>query len=336
MDLVFSRKDFVFIALIAISIILWGFFLNASGILLEEILKFENIKATINSLTAIPFILFVVLFPLTIAIATVFCEIEKEKKKSFIVIPVGVLIGLIVSMLVFSNLMGYWLAGIFYIISFFLLIEMSYTRLEELKKYVSMRLLSESVRRTVLITAIGLFMLSALTVLENKEAYEESLEGEMISFSIGEDTRDDLAELSANMIIQNYNQILDEIISTESFQALKTSPDPNAIAFALGLEESKQRINSSEYRREAIRKANDAQEGAITEQQMEEMLESMKDKMPLYGLMMQFLWLILGFALFSVFLLLGNTVFMVLGIIYGLIIITVTKGMIEGSPAKTN
>lgn len=336
MDLVFSRKDFVFIALIAISIVLWAFFLNASGILLEEILKFENIKTTINSLTSIPFILFVVLFPLTIALATVFCETEKKKKKSFIVIPAGALIGLIVSMLVFSNLMSYWLAGIFYIISFFLLIEMSYTRLEELKKYVSMRLLSESVRRTVLITAIGLFILSALTVLENKEEYESSLEDEMIGLTMGEETKENFAELSAEITIQNYNQILDEVTSMELFQALKTSPDPNAVLFALGVEESKQRINSPAFRREVMEKAKNAQEGAVTEKQLDEMLDSMKEQMPLYGLMMQFLWLILSFALFSVFLLLGNTVFVVLGIIYGLIIITITKGTIEVPAAKTN
>jgi len=42
--------------------------------------------------------------------------------------------------------------------------------------------------------------------------------------------------------------------------------------------------------------------------------------MPLFGVITDLLWLITGFAFFSVFLLLSNTIFYILTIIYGIII----------------
>ncbi|MEW6295823.1 MAG: hypothetical protein AB1467_06060 [Candidatus Diapherotrites archaeon] len=320
-----NRKDIVFIILIALSIILWAYFFNASGIALKELFNFTSIGSITSKITSSSFILFLLLFPLTIALIAVYSKTRKDKIISIISSLIGVLIGLIVSLLAFSNLTELWIAGLFYLIGITLSIEMTYTRLEELKKYIAFRILGEASHKIVLLTAVGLFLSAILITLPDKESFSKDLEQSLINNALKGVTGKDnsLTEVSATAMIAMQKETVQQLTAQEQFQKLKTSTDPNAQAYALSIEQLQNYMSTPEYKQQVLEEAQKKQESSgstIGEEQVQATLESMKQKMPLYGLIMNYMWLIVSFALMSIFLLIGNTIFWFLAVAYGLII----------------
>jgi len=361
-----KRKDIAFIILIALSVILWAYFFNASGIALKELFKFTSLGSIISRITSSSFILFLFLFPLTIALITIYSKTRKDKTISIISSFIGVIIGLIVSFLAFSNLTELWIAGLFYLIGVILLIETTYTRLEELKKYITFRILGEASHKIVLLTAVGLFISAILITLPNKESFSKDLEQSLIKNALkgvtGKDNsltemtanatiamQKQTAELSATEMIKMQKETIQQLTAQEQFQKLKTSTDPNAQAYAISMEqlqnymdtpEYKQKVmeetedymNTPEYKQKVTEEIQKRQENlgdTIGEEQVQATLDSMKQKMPLYGIVMNFMWLIMSFALMSIFLLIGNTIFWFLSVVYGL-----TISLIEEKAAK--
>ena len=96
------------------------------------------------------------------------------------------------------------------------------------------------------------------------------------------------------------------------------SIDPNAVLFYHAVLMQKDLMDSPEYRQ--MVEAEIKKKQSVSDEQLKGVLDSVKQQMPLFQVITEFLWLITGFAFFSIFLLLSNTVFYVLVIIYGLII----------------
>jgi len=318
MDLKLTKKNYVFFALIFLSIILWAYFLNATGLMLKEMLNLNELGNIISKLNSSAFLFFIFTFPLTIALNVFHCKIEENKINSFIVGLGGTLIGLILSIMLFSNLQGYLLVGVFYLIGRALTIELIYTKKLELKKYVSLRLLGTGIHRTGTILALGLFLVVAMTVNTNQEFYSEQIDNQLLKIAGGEDTTNQLTDYYVDAIIETQQQTANQIIELPQFQALETSIDPNAVAFHTAILAQKDYLKSPEYRQTI--EAEIAKKQNVSEDQLKGVLDSVKEQMPLFGIITDFLWLIEGFAFFSIFLLLSNTIFYVLTILYGLII----------------
>ncbi|MBU2476489.1 hypothetical protein KKG83_03390 [Candidatus Micrarchaeota archaeon] len=318
MELNFSKKNIVFAVLVFLSVILWVYFLNSTELTLTEMLDLSQMNSTIDKLNSSNFIFFLLFFPLTIALITIQCKTEENKINSFIVSLGGVLLGLIASMFLFPLMQEYLLIGIFYLIGVGLAVEMIYTRLLELKKYVSLRILGTGIQRTTTILALGLFLLVAFTVNENHEYYSEKIDEELLKMAGGEQAKEQLTTGVVDAIVESHKQLADQITSLSSFQALENSSDPNAVIFHTGIIEMKDQLYSPKYRQQIIDEIN--KQNAVSDDQLKSVLSSVKEQMPLFGVIVDFLWLIEGFAFFSVFLLVSNTVFYVLTIIYGLLI----------------
>ncbi len=102
-----------------------------------------------------------------------------------------------------------------------------------------------------------------------------------------------------------------------SFNALENSSDPNAVLFHAQILQLKDYLNTQEYRQQVEEELNNQQ--SLSDDQLKNVLEGVKQQMPLYGIITDFLWLIEGFAFFSVFLLISNIIFYPLTAIYALI-----------------
>ncbi len=318
MQVKMEKKNFVFLALIALSVLLWAFFLNASDLTLQQMLNLGEIGNVIEKLKSMNFILFIALFPLTIALTVIHCKIEENKINSFITSGVGVLIGLILSLVLFSNLQELLLLGVFYLAGILLSIEMVYVKILELKKYVSVRLLGTGIHKTATIVALGLFLVVAMTVYEDKEFYAEQIDKQLMDVAGGEQLMAKVTEEATDNIIDSQKQMIKQIKVLPSFQALENSPDPNAVQFHSEAIAFEKYLSSTEYRN--IVKAEIEQQSDVSDEQLKDILGSVKKQMPMYGLITDFLWLITGFAFLSIFLLISNTVFYVLTLVYGLII----------------
>ncbi|PIN98138.1 MAG: hypothetical protein COT90_05630 [Candidatus Diapherotrites archaeon CG10_big_fil_rev_8_21_14_0_10_31_34] len=318
MDLKLTNKNYVFLALIFLSIILWAYFLNETGLMLKEMLNLGELENVIGKLKSTAFLFFVFTFPISIALNVIHSKIEENKINSFIVGLGGTAIGLIVSMLLFSNLQGYLLVGVFYLIGRALTIELIYTKKLELKKYVSFRLLGTGIHRTGTILAIGLFLIIAITVNSNQEIYEQQIDQQLLEVAGGEQTTEQLTELFVDSMIETQKQTAQQIIELPQFQALENSPDPNAVAFHQAILIQKDYLNSIEYRQKIEEEISKKQN--LGDNELQGVLDSVKQQMPVFGIMTDFLWLIMGFAFFSAVLLLSNTIFYVLVLVYGIII----------------
>ena len=318
MELKLNKKNFIFLFLIGLSVILWAYFLNSTGSTITEMLNLGEIEKTISQINSTNFIMFLLLFPLTIALTVIHCKTEENKINSFIVTISGALIGLVLSLLLFANMQQFILLGVFYLIALFLAVETIYVKLAELKKYVSLRLLGTAIHKTGTIIAIGLFLVVAMTVYENQEIYSEQIDDQLLKVAGGDQAKGQLTEYAIDLLIESQQQTAKQITELPTFDALETSADPNAVVFHAGIILLKEKINSVEYRQQITEEINKKQD--VSDDQLKGVLASVKQQMPLFGLITEFLWLIQGFAFMSIFLLLSNTVFYVLTVIYGLII----------------
>jgi len=318
MDLKLNKKNFIFLFLISLSIILWAFFLNSTGLTITQMLNLGEIEKTISQINSTNFIMFLLLFPLTIGLTVIHCKTEENKINSFIVTISGALIGLVLSLLLFVNMQEFILIGVFYLIALFLTVETIYVKLAELKKYISLRLLGTAIHKTGTIIAIGLFLVVAMTVYENQEIYSEQIDNQLLKIAGGDQAKEPLTDYTIDLLIQSQQQTVNQMTELPTFDALETSVDPNAMAFHAGIVLLKDKINSAEYRQQIEKEINKKQD--VSDEQLKGVLESVKQQMPLFGLITEFLWLIEGFAFMSIFLLLSNTIFYILTVIYGLII----------------
>ena len=312
-----TKKNLVFSGLIFLSIIIWAFFLDSTGLTIKALIDFSRLQENILKLKSAEFLLFVLSFPLTIALTVIHCKTENNKINSFIVAGAGTLLGLIASLLLFSELQEYFLIGIFYLIGIMLSVELIHVRILELKKYVSIRLLGTGIHRTSTFLALGLFLVVAMAVYENKEFYSDKIDAQLLKIAGGEQATEQLNESLIDSLIETQKQTMQQITELEQFKALETSVDPNAVTFHYAILAQKDYLQSAEYKQTIEEEMQKKQ--SVSDDQLKTVLDSVKQQMPLFGLIEELLWLIEGFAFFSIFLLLSNTVFYALTVIYGLI-----------------
>ncbi len=323
MEFNLTKKNIVFIALISLSILIWTYFLNSTDLIITEMLNLGEMGNIILKLNTSNFFLFLVSFPLTIALIVIQTKLEEKRINSFIVSIGGSLIGLSLALILFSNMQEYLLIGIFYLIGIILTTELINVKKLELKKYVSFRLLGTGNQKTTTIIALGLFLFVAMTVYDNKEMYSEQIDNQLLELAGGNDAKDQLSDYAADLLIESHKQTAKQITSLPTFDALGTSIDPNAVAFHTGLLELTDSVNSPEYREQI--KQEIAKQSDVSDDQLKDVLTTVKQQMPLFGIMTDLLWLIEGFAFFSAFLLISNTIFYILTAIYGLIIEQIFK-----------
>ena len=83
MDLKLTNKNYVFLALIFLSIILWAYFLNETGLMLKEMLNLGELENVIGKLKSTAFLFFVFTFPGTIvSLPFPFRGLDKKQSKT--------------------------------------------------------------------------------------------------------------------------------------------------------------------------------------------------------------------------------------------------------------
>jgi hypothetical protein len=323
MQLKFSKNQIVFIVLIFLSIVLWAYFLNSSNLTLERFFEINSFKSVLKEFFSTNFIAFLLTFPLTYAFIVNACN-SLEKKEALITVLLGVLLGLLFSLAVFQNLLFYWIAGIFYFASFLLIIEIYFIRKTELKKFKQLRLLNETTQKSVVITALGVFVLIALTVLSQQEVFINKFENQLVSIALPsilqQQENSKLLETSADLIIETQKSMLEQIINSPAFLELKSVENPKVLAFVLGIEQLENELNSPEYRQKVLQEISSKKNEIVSEKEIRKAIQGLKDSIPFYSVLTKYLWLLMAFISASFFLLIGNTVFRLLAIIYGLIL----------------
>ncbi len=331
----FGKKQTAAAIAIIATIILWAFLLNSTGIIINDFFTFK-LQIILDKIISVNFALFLLAFPLTGAIIAAFAK-STDKLNLMLVATISGFVGLGIAMALFVPLQGFWLIALFYVISIPLRIETACITQREAKSFVSARTFLSATGKGTLVIGIGLFVLSATTILPEQDGYIEKFEETFIEnvfsgFTTG-DTTNKLAESQAELVVQSQTQTLNAMLDNPLFQNLKTKQDPDVIAFIMAAEQVEEQVKSPEYKEQIVSQLS---QGTADIAQDIKPLKVVKEELPFLETLEQFLWLIHGFALVSIFFLAANIVFKPTAVLYGLILERVLGFGFAAQPAKKN
>lgn len=300
-----------------VSVMLWAFFLSSVGNVITNFLSFE-IKTFISQIMSFNFILFLILFPLTYALITAFAM--KFKKFEVLLFSfIGIVIAMFISAVVFPALLEYGILIPFYLISVFLVTEISNLKFKELKRWKILRTSSNGIGMGISILAIGFLFFGIITLLPNNDANVKAIEDKFISETInsisGDSISEQFAEASAELFIAGQISVTDTITNTPQYE---TTEDLQLKLVIDGLDTE---INSKEHQNTI----KEEYANALSENQMNigkqiDVLEIMKKQFPFITFLEKFAWAFQSLILASSFMFLGTFIFRPLGVIYGIII----------------
>lgn len=314
----FGKMQIAAMAAVAASIFIWTFFLNLSGITVNDFFTFK-IDIILGKLLTINFLLFLLTFPMTGAIIAAFAK-KMDGTNLAIFAMISGFIALTIAMLAFAPMQGFLIITVFYLISIPFMIQAANASYLELKKFVSTRTFMASVGKGITIIGIGLFVLSAATILPQQEQYIEKFEETFFenifqSLMLGEN-KNQIVNAQVEIVIQTQQQTLDKVTDNQLFEKLRGKQDMDVMAFVAGTDALKKQIKSPEYRQQVSEQMN-ATAGRATEQI--DIMKMMKQQFPFIEITEKFFWLFQSFVLVSVFFLLANIFCKPMAAVYGLI-----------------
>lgn len=311
-----NAKEIIGGVLLFLSMLAWGFFLNATGISLETLLGLNGFSKMVSGFLNLNFLLFIVFFPLTIALASSFTQVF-ERKTIYIQAVSSFAVFGIISLLLFPTLSQFWPVGLAFIIALIIAVESSFVKFQELKTLHFLRAASSAVGQVNTFVAIALFIFTAMFVLPNQEKIVLELEGKAISSVMSGDFTQGLSETASTFFIEGQKQSLQTIISSQQFLALAQKDDPEDIAFVQAASAVFEEVQSPQYEQEVKEKFEESASASLDQEKFMESFNKAKQNISPLVFFEKFFWLFAGLIVSSIYLFVGNIAFKPLGAVYG-------------------
>ena len=183
---------------------------------------------------------------MTIALVSTFTKIFDRKEMYIIIVSSFVLLGLI-SLLLFSNLLNFWVIGIAFFASLIIVAETSFIKFNEMKNLPFLRVSLGAISQVNFFVSIGIFISTALFVLPVQSELVTDLEEQAISSMINEDFSSGLSETASVVFVEGQRQTVNVLINSPQFTVLGTKEDPDVQSFVLLSTSLAEQINSPEY-----------------------------------------------------------------------------------------
>lgn len=301
---------------VALTIVAWGYFLNASGLLLQDAALLSKLNETIGKVLSPPFYAFLLLFPLTWALLAAF-TIVKEKTNLHLAAGFGLFAGGLAAVLLFKNLRAYTWPLTFYGIGLFLFIELMFWNLGKAKHRTLLRAVNASFGPVAVLVCLGVFLSIAVAVNADFPTYLSDFEGAVISNALTGAGVKSLSEHDASLIITNQRMLIDALIESNEFRYLRTSADSGTRDFIRRMEDKQQELGTKEYRSrvEARMKTGGTATAPVTSS-----FEVLKAQVPLFAAVEKNFWFVLAFLFTSVCYLVVKVVFKPLLLVYAILV----------------
>ncbi len=314
-SLKFGKMQLVTAAGIAASIVLWAFFLNSTGITVNDLFTFKfHILA--EKVLATNFLLFLIAFPLPTVVMAALAK-KMDKLNLFIVSLIATLAGIIIAMAAFPQLQSLWIVAVFYAISVPLAIEKSYMCYAELKSWITMRTMAAATGKAVTLVSIGLFVLSVATILPEHEEYIEKFETFMVDFSQGllsGESGQSIVSSTTDLFVERDRKWIEKFMQNPAFRKLREKTDPDVVLFVASADAMKDQINSPHYRQEVEKQISQAT-GTMKKLGI---MKAIKKEMPIFVIMEQLLWVIHALFLAGTFSLMATIICKTMSVVYGI------------------
>ncbi len=317
MALKLDAETAVFAALIALSILAWGFALQASGLSLVDAAMIGKVNETLAKMLTPPFYAFLLLFPLSFSLVGAFTEVA-EKENVYVASGIGVVGGGLASVLLFKGLLEYAWPLTFFALSVFLFIEIVFWNEEQRRGRALVKAINSGYSYVALMMALGFFIAVAVNVSANPAPYLDDFENTVSGNAVAGMGVKALAQQNANLIIANQRNLLDGLEASDEFQKLQESTDPRAQAFIKKFGRSQQEIGSTDYKERVLQRllARDP----TNLRQVQSPFEMAKTQMPLFEVVEKNFWLFIAFLFTSAFYLIARVVFRPLIVLYSILL----------------
>jgi len=303
--------------LVFVSMILWGFFLNSTGISIETLLGLNGFGTIISIFFSLGFLLFVLFFPLTIALVSSLASVFDRQHLYAVSIGPFVLFA-VAAILFFQNLQEFWIVGVVYLVALVLAIEASFIKFSELKSLVFLRVAGSAVSQVNGLVALALFVSVALFVLPSQKEIVLELEEKTIFSLIKEQgVASDFTDASAIVFVEGQKQGISSVISTPQFEKLTQKPDPDVQEFVILFNALSVQVNSDQYLSQVKQELSKQSQEEVGQDELAKAFEKAKQSIPLVSFIEEYFWLIAGITVASTYLFIGNLLFKPVGAVYG-------------------
>lgn len=315
----FNRTAGIFGFLALAAMLFAGFLLHASGLTADDLLSFSLGDKTAK-VTSLPFFLFLVFLPLVAGLISA-TPYVLEKKQAFASVLGGTLLGMLLAVLLFSNLSVFLWPAVFFWIGSALAIETIFVKKQELKSWVKLRLAFGSVQRQMSLVAIGLIVFAAATILPQQEKFSQQFEEKIMNMGLSptgaNSLNDSLSGQVVDLTVQTQQATIQQIMQLEQFSALKDSGAPQDQAFVVAMQSIQTTVDSPAYKDELKQQLQKKPQRPLSGKQL---FAKIKEQVPILKTTEEWLWLIFSIGLASIFLLVAGIILQPIGVIWGVLL----------------
>ncbi|MFH1587232.1 MAG: hypothetical protein ABID38_05220 [Candidatus Diapherotrites archaeon] len=305
--------------LIGLSKLIWMLLFSISGFKFIDFFQISNIGATISIILSLPFILFILSFPITYALAAVLSTSAK-RGEIYATIFAPLIISDILIVLISPSILNYIVLEIFYLISILALVENARVKFLELRKFVLPRTAISSVSSATIVLGLGLFIYSSVLIMPLQEDIFKDFESNLLGIFSGEGSSNELIDMSLDVYIGAQENTANAIIALPSFTAMLQKEDPDVKAFAAELVAFEKNLSSAEYRAGLKQELEANWEEGLPAKSEGLAFDLIEREFPLFGIFKDFFWLIASMFLLSFFFLIANVIIKPLSALYSVVI----------------
>jgi len=225
------------------------FFLESANLSIDKILLFD-IYAIKEVLFSANFWLFTLFFCIANSIF-LYLFASKSQASSIAASLLSSALAFLSAYFLFPSLKQFVVIIPFYLIGLVICEEILKTRLNELKRFKTIRSVSAGLSKMLLLTGLGLFIAGVIAVLPQQEQYAEKFEQTFIKsfMRLG-------LQSSTEAVVNNQRYLILEIIESNEFKAMESANCEENKNFARYMHDMAQQIHSAKYREDAMKEVS--------------------------------------------------------------------------------
>ena len=235
-----STKTILKVSLIALSILLWVYFYIVSGMSLNSLIVF-NAPLLINTLLTVNFLIFLLIFPITTAIA-IALSTGRGLLDDLLEVSSGIALGIIFSLLIFHLDINFFIFGVLYLIAHVILSLLTYNKFKDRKNIRSLSFYASS--KIGLLLSIVIFIFIIIVVTPHQQQYSQKMEASVVNMFVGDDFGG-LFGTSYSIGKMSTKNAVDFITTTPQYQDLKNINDSRVQDFVNVINNIESEVNSN-------------------------------------------------------------------------------------------
>jgi hypothetical protein len=304
-DDIFTKKGLLKIVLLALSILIWVYFYVASSVSLDILIIFD-IYSIANTVFTTDFLLFLLIFPITSAIA-IALSTKQDKLVDVLQVSLGIIFGFLLSIIFFNLEKQFLFFALLYLIAHIFLSILTYNKFKDRSKINSLSNYANS--KIALLLTVCILILTIVTIAPAQQEYAEKMEAGIVNMFVGDDIENWLGT-SFNIGKKTTISNIDYITSQTEYQKLKyinNSDVQDFLDFMKNFEK-----NISEKDSEQVK---DSLANLDTKEIKNEVFDTI-DSMPIMIIIKNFFAIIVGIILASIAQLYFSIAFSLVGLLY--------------------